>query len=136
MTKELRLDTENFARSLDADSFSFSFATPYPGTALYEEVKKKNLFVSDYNENRVLFDKVNIVPHDISIDGLYKHVEFLNRDLNETAQKRRPNLTDKKYSLIDKKIETDDRKYHHLKEEDKELLPTTANYLKERIGGV
>ena len=135
-TSDLRLDTENFARSLDADSFSFSFATPYPGTALYEEVKKKNLFVSDYNENRVLFDKVNIVPHDISIDGLYKHVEFLNRDLNETAQKRRPELTDKKYALIDKKIETNDRKYHHLKDEEKELLPTTANYLKERIAGV
>jgi len=135
-TKELREDTEKFARSLDADSFSFSFATPFPGTALYEEVKKKDLFVDDYNENRVLFDKVNIVPHDISIKDLYEHVEFLNRDVNEKAQMKRPELTKMKYELIDKKLETDDRKYHHIKDEEKDLLPTTANYLKERIAGV
>ncbi len=137
-TKQLRLDTENFARNLDADSFSFSFATPFPGTALYEEVMEKDLFVSDYNKNRVLFDKVNIIPHDISIEDLYKHVEFLNRDVNEIAQTKRPELTKKKYALIDdatRQIETNnDRKYHHIK--DKELLPTTANYLKERISGL
>ena len=139
-TKELRLDTENFARNLDADSFSFSFATPFPGTALYEEVKKKDLFVSDYNKNRVLFDKVNIIPHDIGIKDLYKHVEFLNRDVNEKAQMKRPELTKMKYALIDAKdreIQTNnDRKYHHIKDGEEDLLPTTANYFKERIAGV
>jgi radical SAM superfamily enzyme YgiQ (UPF0313 family) len=130
-TEALRKDTENFARSLDADSFSFSFATPFPGTALYDEVKQKNLFTKDYNKNRVLFDKVNIIPHDISIDGLYKHVEFLNRDLNEKAQGKRPELTAKKYALLDerdKQIDTNDRKYHHTKGD---VLPTTANYFKD-----
>ena len=130
-TKELRKDTEDFARSLDADSFSFSFATPFPGTALYDEVKQKNLFTKDYNKNRVLFDKVNIIPHDISIPDLYKHVEFLNRDLNEKAQGKRPELTAKKYALIDareNKIDTNDRKYHHT---NGEVLPTTANYFKD-----
>jgi radical SAM superfamily enzyme YgiQ (UPF0313 family) len=135
-TKDLRNDTEQFARKLDADSFSFSFATPYPGTALYEEVKKKNLFVADYDKNRVMFDKVNIIPHDISEKGLFKHVENLNREINELAQDKRPELTKIKYDLLDKKVETKDKKYHHKKSEDNNYLPTTANYLKERIAGV
>jgi|TARA_B110000211_G_C14059239_1_gene544772 anaerobic magnesium-protoporphyrin IX monomethyl ester cyclase len=134
-TKELRNDTEQYARKLDADSFSFSFATPYPGTALYEEVKQKSLFVSDYDENRVMFDKVNIIPHDISEQGLFSHVENLNREINELAQVKRPELTKLKYQLLDTKIETKDKKYHHIKEKDN-YLPTTANYMKERIAGV
>ena len=130
-TKDLRNDTEQFARNLDADSFSFSFATPYPGTALYEEVKQKDLFVGDYDKNRVMFDKVNIVPHDISEEGLFKHVENLNREMNEIAQKTRPELTKQKYDLIDTKLSTKDKKYHHTKDDN--YLPTTVNYLKERI---
>jgi radical SAM superfamily enzyme YgiQ (UPF0313 family) len=130
-TKDLRNDTEQYARNLDADSFSFSFATPYPGTALYEEVKQKDLFVGDYDKNRVMFDKVNIVPHDISVEGLFNHVENLNREMNEIAQKTRPELTKQKYDLIDTKLSTKDKKYHHTKDDN--YLPTTVNYLKERI---
>ena len=98
-------------------------------------VKKKNLFVADYDKNRVMFDKVNIIPHDISEKGLFKHVENLNREINELAQDKRPELTKIKYDLLDKKVETKDKKYHHKKSEDN-YLPTTANYLKERIAGV
>ena len=39
-----------------------------------------------------------------------------------------------KYDLIDTKLSTKDKKYHHTKDDN--YLPTTVNYLKERIAGV
>ena len=47
-----------------------------------------------------MFDKVNIIPHDISEKGLFKHVENLNREINELAQDKRPELTKIKYDLF------------------------------------
>jgi hypothetical protein len=51
--------------------------------------------------------------------------------MNEMAQKTRPELTKQKYDLIDTKLSTKDKKYHHTKDDN--YLPTTVNYLKERI---
>jgi radical SAM superfamily enzyme YgiQ (UPF0313 family) len=37
--------TINFAKSLNADTIYFNILTPYPGTEIYEEIKKKKLIV-------------------------------------------------------------------------------------------
>lgn len=50
------LNTLNFAVCQDPDSVQFSITTPFPGTAFYEFVKKKNFLVSnepsDYDGNQ------------------------------------------------------------------------------------
>ena len=46
-TKETMQETVKFAIELDPDSVSFSVATPYKGTELYD-IYKENIFVSDH----------------------------------------------------------------------------------------
>lgn len=110
-----RQKTIDFARDLDADSFSVSLAAPLPGTRLWDIVNENNLFMESYDVNRMVYVNVNIVPDDISIDNLYKTVERLNRKLNETAQAKRPG-TRKKYELFKGKKSHGDRKYHFIEQ--------------------
>ena len=67
--------------------------------------------------------------------SLFNHVQNLNREINELAQNKRLNLTKLKYDMLDKKEETDAKKYFHKKSEEN-YLQTTANYLKELIAGI
>ena len=46
-TKETIMETINFAKALDLDSYSFSITTPFPGTKLYTEAMKKGLIQTD-----------------------------------------------------------------------------------------
>ncbi len=110
-TAALRQKTIDYARTLDADSFSVSLVAPLPGTPLWNIVKENNLFVESFNVSRMVLAKVNIKPHDISPEDLYRLAESLNRELNEAAQKRRPAAAEK-YKLFKGKSSEGDRKYH------------------------
>jgi anaerobic magnesium-protoporphyrin IX monomethyl ester cyclase len=106
-----RQKTIDFARKLDADSFSVSLVAPFPNTRLWDIVKEHNLFAKNFNVNRMVLSCVNIIPHDISEKELYETVDNLNRELNIAAQHKRPE-TIEKYKLFKGKSASGDRKYH------------------------
>ena len=116
--KENRDKTIKFAKSLKSDSFSVSLAAPLPGTRLYEIVEQNNLFMPNFNVNRIVYDVVNIIPHDISPEDLLMLVKKLNKQLNTMAIKNNPSLQ-KHYDLIKGK-NIKDRKYSY--KEDKRLI--------------
>jgi len=109
-----RENSMNFARSLDADSFSVSFASPLPGTTMWDIVEKDNLFLPNFNLGRMVFTVPSIKPADISPDDLYDYVEKVNRELNEMAQRKRPEAAREKLRMFKDKNKTasDDRKFH------------------------
>jgi anaerobic magnesium-protoporphyrin IX monomethyl ester cyclase len=109
-TKDNRDRTIEFARRVDADSFSVSLVAPLPGTLLWDIVEKNNLFLSSFNLNRMVLAVVNIKPYDISSEDLYNLVDKLNRELNEKAMSR-PGVMEK-YKLFEGKTAEGDRKYH------------------------
>jgi len=49
--KEIK-ETIKFAKKLNADLTFFNVLNPYPGTPLYNDIKKENLFVGDYAWDR------------------------------------------------------------------------------------
>jgi hypothetical protein len=110
-TKNNRDKTINFAKSLKSDSFSVSLVAPLPGTKLYEIVKQNNLFMPDFKVDRIVYDVVNIIPHDISPEDLLNLVKKLNAELNAMAIVNNPKLK-LHYELIKNKNITD-RKYSH-----------------------
>ena len=110
-TKEHRDKTIKFAKSLKADSFSVSLVAPLPGTKLYDVVKENNLFMPNFNVSRIVYDIVNIVPHDISPEDLLSLVKKLNAELNGMAIKNNPNLIEYYKLIKDKNIQ--DRKYQY-----------------------
>jgi len=112
-TKKNRDKTIKFAKSLKADSFSVSLAAPLPGTKLYKIVEENNLFMPDFDINKLVYDVVNIIPHDISAEDLLKLVKSLNKELNTNAIKNNPALMDH-YKLISNK-NIKDRKYSYEK---------------------
>ena len=57
----------------------------------------------------MVYDRVSIIPHDISPEDLLKLVSFLNNELNTQAIKNNPKL-ENYYNLIDGK-NIKDRKY-------------------------
>ena len=116
-TKENRDKTIKFAKSLKSDSFSVSLVAPLPGTKLYDIVKKHNLFMPEFKVSRIVYDVVNIIPHDIDPKDLLNLVKKLNSELNAMALKNNPklaahydlvknkNIKDRKYQFkIDKKL--------------------------------
>lgn len=109
-TAELRQKTIDFAMSLKSDSFSVSLATPLPGTKMWKIVEDNKLFMPGFNINRVVFDQVSIVPHDISAEDLRKLVTSTNQELNLRAQAR-SKLAKAKYELFKGKESEGDRKY-------------------------
>jgi anaerobic magnesium-protoporphyrin IX monomethyl ester cyclase len=112
-TSENREKSMKFARSLDADSFSVSFASPLPGTSMWDIVEKDNLFLPNFNVSRVVFTVPSIKPHDISPDDLYDYIEKVNKELNEKAQRKRPEAAKNKLKMFkDKnKSSSGDRKF-------------------------
>ena len=116
--KEHRDKTISFAKSLKSDSFSVSLVAPLPGTKLYQIVKENNLFMPNFKVSRIVYDVVNIIPHDISPEDLLNLVKKLNTELNAMAIKNNPKLASH-YDLIKNKNITD-RKYQF--EEEKKLV--------------
>jgi radical SAM superfamily enzyme YgiQ (UPF0313 family) len=115
-TAELRKKTEEFALTLDADSYSVSIAQPLPGTPLWQIVEENNLFMPSFKVNRMTYVEVNIKPHDISPEALKREAEELNRRLNERGQLR-DSKTQEKYKTFANsgKSANGDRKYHFMK---------------------
>lgn len=60
-TWDTMLDTLNFAIDLDVDLFQLNICTPYPGTALYREVKERGWLKNEdwnrYGQGSVLFSQ-------------------------------------------------------------------------------
>lgn len=112
-TEELRKKTIDFSKSLDADSFSISLASPLPGTLMWDIVEKNNLFIPGYKINRMVFVNVSIIPEDISPEELKNTADKLNEELNVAAQKRSPETREKyKRFQLSGKSADGDRKYH------------------------
>ena len=109
-TSENRARTAEFARRLDADSFSISLATPLPGTAMWDVAQHNGLFMDTFNVNRLVYSQVSIRPQDISPEELLHTVVSLNRELNLAAKAKRPE-TMQKYELFEGKTAHGDRKY-------------------------
>lgn len=122
--KENRDKTIKFAKSLKSDSFSVSLAAPLPGTRMYDIVKQHNLFMPNFDVSRIVYDVVNIIPHDISPEDLLALVKKLNRELNAMAVKNNPDLQ-KHYDLIKGK-NIKDRKYSY--ETDKKLVVQSQSH--------
>jgi radical SAM superfamily enzyme YgiQ (UPF0313 family) len=49
-TKETMQQTINFAKEVDLDMAAWNLATPYPGTKMFEEIKKNGKFLFDLND--------------------------------------------------------------------------------------
>ena len=62
-----------------------------------------------FDVKRLVYDVVNIIPHDISPEDLLKLVKELNRELNSKALQRDKKL--KKYYDLIKGKNIQDRKY-------------------------
>jgi len=111
-SRELIQKTIDYAHSLDADSFSVSLASPLPGTPMWDVVEKNNLFVDNYNINRMVYVDVSIKPKDVSEEELRVLADQLNSDLNRSAQNKRQ-ASREKYERFKKsgKTASGDRKY-------------------------
>ena len=107
-----------FARSLDADSFSVSFATPLPGTPMWDIAEKDNLFLPGFNLGRTVFTVPSTKPADITAEELYDFVEKVNKELNEKAQMKRPEAAKAKLKMFKDKNKTasGDRKFQFASE--------------------
>ena len=52
-TAKQRNATIEFARKLDADSYSLSLATPLPGTGMWDIIEEGDLFLDSYDLDKV-----------------------------------------------------------------------------------
>jgi radical SAM superfamily enzyme YgiQ (UPF0313 family) len=87
-TKEQMLQTIKFAEEIQADSYSFSIASPLPGTAMWEMCEKLDLFVEGFDPTQIVFTKPNIKLADMMPEELFNLVYETNRRLNEEAKHR------------------------------------------------
>ena len=53
-TQKQRNATIEFARKLDADSYSLSLATPLPGTGMWDIIEEGDLFLDSYDLDKGL----------------------------------------------------------------------------------
>jgi radical SAM superfamily enzyme YgiQ (UPF0313 family) len=112
-TAELRQKTMDFARTLDADSYSVSITQPLPGTPIWQIVEDNNLFMPHFKVTRMTYVNVNIIPADISPESLKELADNLNIELNKIGQTRRQATRDKYKSFKHSgKTADGDRKYH------------------------
>jgi hypothetical protein len=109
-TEANRQKTIDFAKSLNSNSFSISLAAPLPGTKMWEICEQHNLFMEGFDVTRLVYDVVNIKPHDISPEDLKTLVISLNADLNAAAKSRHAG-SDEYYALLNGKSVSNDRKY-------------------------
>ncbi|MDC1073039.1 radical SAM protein [Gammaproteobacteria bacterium] len=118
-TVEHREKTMQFARSLKSDSFSVSLAAPLPGTPLWNVCAKHNLFMPGFDINRLVYDVVNIRPHDISPEALRELVVAFNAELNASARNRSA-AAKEHYTLFEgnNKDASNDRKYSYVSSEE------------------
>ncbi len=74
-TKETILKTLNFALELNPELAIFNITTPFPGTAIFEEMSKRGLITTydwnDYDMSKMVMRMENITPEEII--KLYKY---------------------------------------------------------------
>lgn len=87
-TKEQMLATIKFAEEIQADSYSFSIASPLPGTVMWQMCEKLGLFVEGFDPTQIVFTKTNIKQVDMTGEELFNLVYETNRRLNEEAKHR------------------------------------------------
>jgi anaerobic magnesium-protoporphyrin IX monomethyl ester cyclase len=109
-TSKQRNATIEFARKLDADSYSLSLATPLPGTGMWDIIEEGDLFLDSYDLDKGLPTLVSIKPKGIAVDELQKLVEKVNKELNLNASTKREGSKEK-YKLFKDKNSFGDRKY-------------------------
>lgn len=69
-------NTFRFAESLEADNINFFFATPLPGTRLFEVCKKESLINTDIDYARLKSDCPSFATKEFSINELRKAVAY------------------------------------------------------------
>jgi len=86
--------------ALDIDDIALTVATPYPGTELYEQCKKENLFFEDINveelwrSNWLSHDNISkfvIKPYSLDLETLYLYrdkILWLRIDKMKSYHKR------------------------------------------------
>jgi len=89
-TREQMLATVKYAETLKADSYSFSIASPLPGTVMWDMCKKLDLLVEGFDPTKIVFTKTNIKHADITGEELFNLVYETNKRLNEEAKMRSP----------------------------------------------
>jgi radical SAM superfamily enzyme YgiQ (UPF0313 family) len=79
-TKETFEDTVKFLQKNKASTASFNVLTPYPGTKVYENLKKENrLTTTDwkyYDHNTVVFQPKNMTPFELQIGKVNARKRF------------------------------------------------------------
>ena len=77
-TRETMEDTFKFAIDLDIDFMQLNISTPYPGTALYQELVAKGMLRhkdwNAYGQEEIVYDQLNITDQEI-----YKFVTYAYR---------------------------------------------------------
>jgi len=88
-TKETLDDTYTLLEKLDLDSFKVSIATPFPGTKLFEQCQRDNLFVKEYKDHSMLWRDARWYQRILNESAPYffKPYKMELRELDEYALK-------------------------------------------------
>ncbi len=81
--KEIFKDTVRFLIKNKVSTVSFNILTPYPGTKIYEELKKENRLTTTnwryYDHNTVVFKPKNMTPYELQIGKFNARKKFYKR---------------------------------------------------------
>jgi anaerobic magnesium-protoporphyrin IX monomethyl ester cyclase len=89
-TRSQMADTIRFAKSIQADSYSFSVTIPLPGTALWEVCEKQGLFLDGFDPADLLYRKATIRLPDVDAEELEMMARDVSLRLNQLAARRKP----------------------------------------------
>lgn len=93
-TRETFNDTVTFLKKNKASTASFNVLTPYPGTRVYENLKKENrLTTTDwkyYDHNTVVFQPRNMTPYELQMGKINARKKFYS--INSVIKRMLGNL--------------------------------------------
>jgi radical SAM superfamily enzyme YgiQ (UPF0313 family) len=89
-TKETFKETEDFIKDSNLSEVQITLLTPFPGTDLYNQLKKENrLFPENYWDKCTLFD-VNFIPKNFTVEELENNFQELMTNIySKTSVKER-----------------------------------------------
>lgn len=93
--------TNEFLLELDPDSLTLNFATPYPGTKMYELAEKNNWLITHDWAYYSSFDVV-MIPPGVNAENLYRMAFQIEKDLlmRKTKQSSLKKSTANKFKLV------------------------------------
>jgi anaerobic magnesium-protoporphyrin IX monomethyl ester cyclase len=110
-TEQMVLNTINWAKKMKPEIAQFSILTPFPGTALYEQVINENRLL---NKNWELFDAIhptiklnNLTPKQVQrlfIKSYQKFYFSFSRIFHKSEQINTKTKSKKKFNIIDSVI--------------------------------